>query len=100
MRKVAKKKRDGNPVVSIRLPKKTIKELDRVSKSVGYSDRSAFLREFIVATVAGDLERMHSFVAKMTRRAMEQAQMTLQGLQDDDKPRPRVKGRGQRVRAT
>jgi hypothetical protein len=83
-----KSKQRGSPVVTFRLKASTRAELDRVSRALGYADRSGFLRDFVEVTVAGDLEGLHGFLAKCTRRAFEQAQMKLKGFENGAEGRP------------
>ena len=82
MKKTAKKHSEGNPVYAIRLKAKTRRELERVSKAIGYPTSQHFLREFIEVTISGDIEAMQGMIMKAARRAMEQAQAQLPGLLD------------------
>jgi hypothetical protein len=92
MKKKAGKKREGNPVVMFRLPPAHVKELDRLSKAFGYSDRSAFLREFVGVCISADTEKAGVFLQKIFQRAAEAAQAKLPGILDQAQPRKRGTG--------
>jgi hypothetical protein len=82
MRKKAKEPRRGRQAITIRLGKPAIRQLDKVAYSLGYVDRSQFLREFVEAVIAGDLTTMNAFLAKAQKHAIEQMQAQLPGLME------------------
>ena len=93
MKKATKKKKPyGNPIVSFRLKRKSVKALEDMARETGFADRATFLREFIEASVAGDIVKLQEFNAKCFRRMVERAQAQLPGLMEA--PVGSKKGRG------
>jgi hypothetical protein len=86
----------GDPLVSFRMGRASIKRLDAAWSSFGYKDRSNFLRDFVECSLSGDLDRMGQFWGKIMGKAMEARQAALPGILDDQ---DKEKG-GRRARAS
>jgi len=54
MRKTEKSKREGRPALSVRMDRKSLSRLFRVSKKLERPDASALVREIVEAIVNGD----------------------------------------------
>lgn len=69
-------------VVTFRLPRKAVRELDGTAHMFGYPDKSAFLREFVLVCISADTEKAGAFLQKIFKRAAEKAQASLPGFED------------------
>lgn len=79
--------------MTVRLEKREIRELDKLCGAMGQT-RSDFLREFLGAALSNDMERIHTFLGKMIKRAAEKHQAALPGLLEAPIGPGRRKGRG------
>lgn len=69
--------------MTVRLRPKALRDLTKLSKAFGYSDRSAFVRDFIETVVAGDMNKLGDFLGRMMKNLAEAHQAALPGFLDD-----------------